>query len=74
MEHSRKPDEIYDRIERLVTGPYLELFARRERHNWVTWGNELAFKPPLVWGMRPCTKLSRATENAAVAHDNCGKA
>lgn len=26
-EHSRKPDEIYERIERLVPGPYLELFA-----------------------------------------------
>lgn len=47
MEHSRKPDEIHDRIERLVAGPYLELFARRECPNWVTWGNELAFKPPL---------------------------
>lgn len=28
-EHSRKPDETYDRIERLVSGPYVELFARR---------------------------------------------
>ena len=46
MEHSRKPDEIHDRIERLVTGPYLELFARRERNNWITWGNELAFRSP----------------------------
>ena len=27
-EHSRKPDEIYERIERLCSGPYLELFAR----------------------------------------------
>ena len=27
-EHSRKPDEIYERIEQLVPGPYLELFAR----------------------------------------------
>ena len=27
-EHSRKPDCVRERIERLVTGPYLELFAR----------------------------------------------
>jgi cystathionine beta-synthase len=27
-EHSRKPDEIYDQIEALWPGPYLELFAR----------------------------------------------
>lgn len=46
MEHSRKPDEAHDRIERLVDGPYLELYARRERRNWVTWGNELKFKSP----------------------------
>lgn len=33
-EHSRKPDEIYGRIERLVDGPYLELFARQRRPGW----------------------------------------
>jgi hypothetical protein len=45
-EHSRKPDEIHDRIERLVAGPYLELYARRERPGWLTWGDELPFKAP----------------------------
>jgi N6-adenosine-specific RNA methylase IME4 len=44
--HSRKPDEVHDRIERLVDGPYLELYARRERPGWMTWGNELEFKLP----------------------------
>lgn len=39
-EHSRKPDEQYERIERLVAGPYLELFARQSRPNWDNWGNE----------------------------------
>ena len=39
-EHSRKPDEIHDRIERLTDGPYLELFAREFRPGWMTWGNE----------------------------------
>jgi N6-adenosine-specific RNA methylase IME4 len=42
MEHSRKPDEIHDRIMRLVDGPYLELYARRPRAGWVTWGNEMS--------------------------------
>lgn len=41
MEHSRKPDEIHDRIMRLVDGPYLEIYARRPREGWVTWGNEI---------------------------------
>ena len=40
-EHSRKPDGIHERIERLVAGPYLELFARQKREGWTTWGNEL---------------------------------
>ena len=39
-EHSRKPDEIHDRIERLTDGPYLELFAREHHPGWTTWGNE----------------------------------
>jgi N6-adenosine-specific RNA methylase IME4 len=39
-EHSRKPDGIHARIERLVAGPYLELFARQTRPGWITWGNE----------------------------------
>ena len=47
MEHSHKPDEVYDRIERLVEGPYLELYARRERPGWVSWGDELPFRMPL---------------------------
>lgn len=41
QEHSRKPDEQYGRIERLVSGPYLELFARRKRAGWYSWGNEI---------------------------------
>lgn len=39
-EHSRKPDCVYDRIERLVDGPYLELFARTQHPGWTSWGNE----------------------------------
>lgn len=37
-EHSRKPDCQYDRIERLVAGPYLELFSRTGRPTWSAWG------------------------------------
>src|ERR1017187_320133 len=40
-EHSRKPDCVHERIERLVRGPYLELFARQQRPNWTVWGNEI---------------------------------
>ncbi|GIX48942.1 MAG: DNA methyltransferase [Candidatus Tectimicrobiota bacterium] len=41
-EHSRKPDELYDVIERCSPGPYLELFARQLRPGWTQWGDALA--------------------------------
>jgi len=40
-EHSRKPDERYERIERLAAGPYVELFARTQRPGWNAWGNQV---------------------------------
>ena len=40
-QHSRKPDCVHERIERLVSGPYLELFARQQRPGWTCWGNEV---------------------------------
>lgn len=40
-EHSRKPDCVHERIERLVDGPYLEIFARSSRPGWTVWGNEV---------------------------------
>lgn len=40
-EHSRKPDEQYERIEALVDGPYLELFARQAWPGWSAWGNQV---------------------------------
>jgi N6-adenosine-specific RNA methylase IME4 len=39
-EHSRKPDEQYDLIERCSPGPYLELFGRGLRKGWTVWGNQ----------------------------------
>jgi N6-adenosine-specific RNA methylase IME4 len=40
-EHSRKPDEVYERIEALCEGPYLELFARITRDGWHNRGGEV---------------------------------
>ena len=40
-EHSAKPVEQYTRIERLFSGPYLELFARKPRDGWSVWGNQV---------------------------------
>ena len=41
-QHSRKPDEIYERIEKLVGKvSRIELFARHRRKGWSSWGNQL---------------------------------
>lgn len=39
--HSEKPETIYTSVERLSGGPYLELYARKERPGWVSWGDEI---------------------------------
>ena len=39
-EHSRKPDEFVDLIERCSPGPFLEMFARGDREGWDMWGNQ----------------------------------
>jgi len=38
--HSQKPEAFLDVVEQASPGPYLELFARRNRFGWDTWGNE----------------------------------
>ena len=40
-EHSEKPEAVRQRIERLFSGPYLELYARKLTPNWTCWGNEI---------------------------------
>jgi N6-adenosine-specific RNA methylase IME4 len=51
-EHSRKPDQLHDIVERCSPGPYLELFARAPREGWHVWGNEVSgdatLPPPLA--------------------------
>lgn len=37
-EHSAKPDLVYEIIEGMYPGPYIELFARKRRANWESWG------------------------------------
>ncbi len=41
-EHSKKPEIVYDIIERMYPElPKVELFSRRKRENWAAWGNEI---------------------------------
>ena len=40
LKHSHKPEDIYA-IAEALPGPYLELFARRSRRGWHSFGNEV---------------------------------
>lgn len=40
-EHSAKPEELQDGIERISPGPFIELFARRRRPSWTCHGLDL---------------------------------
>lgn len=39
-QHSRKPDAVMDAIEASSPAPRLEMFARRQRLGWDTWGDQ----------------------------------
>jgi N6-adenosine-specific RNA methylase IME4 len=54
-EHSRKPEEAYERIQRLLPGPYLELFARQSQPGWDSFGNQpgLFDRGPVITRRRP---------------------
>lgn len=40
--HSEKPNKIYDLIEKMYPNQkYLELFARKNRKGWTSWGDEI---------------------------------
>jgi N6-adenosine-specific RNA methylase IME4 len=41
LPHSVKPPEFYKLVEEQSPSPVLEMFARRSRPGWHTWGNEL---------------------------------
>lgn len=55
--HSAKPEIQYERIEALVGGPYLELFARNTRPGWSSWGNQVGIRDGLFG--EPLTDDSR---------------
>lgn len=40
LPHSVKPEPFYALVEEASPGPYLELFARRNRLGWDAWGDE----------------------------------
>ena len=48
--HSEKPAAFYDMVERMSPGPYLDIFARKQRFNWDSFGNEaFDFREHGIW-------------------------
>ena len=43
--HSEKPPAAYDLIEARSNGPYLDMFARKTREGWTSWGDEVKVGP-----------------------------
>ena len=39
--HSEKPAAFYDMVESMSPGPYLDVFARKQRFGWDAWGAEV---------------------------------
>jgi MT-A70 len=60
-EHSRKPEDVRERIGRLVPGPYLELFARETNPGWDCWGDQTGlFDRGAVSTRRQASRLADA--------------
>lgn len=54
QEHSRKPAQFYSSVQRLVEGPYADLFSRESREGWMAWGNQAGlFDADHVASVRP---------------------
>jgi N6-adenosine-specific RNA methylase IME4 len=68
-EHSRKPDEIFDIIESCSNGPYLELFARGTRENWILWGNQAGEDYEPTWATYGNSSAAIITPIALSAKD-----
>ena len=48
--HSEKPAAFYDMVQRMSPGPYLDVFARKQRFGWDTWGDEaFDFRTHGIW-------------------------
>jgi N6-adenosine-specific RNA methylase IME4 len=53
-QHSRKPTEVYRRIERYCVGPRLDLFACERRNGWIPYGAEIdKYAARDVWAGAP---------------------
>jgi len=49
-QHSEKPAAFYDLVGHMSPGPYLDVFARKQRFGWDSWGDEaFDFRTDGIW-------------------------
>lgn len=48
QQHSEKPEEMRQLIEKVSYAPYIELFARKQVQGWDVWGNEVGLTLPII--------------------------
>ena len=49
-QHSQKPPPFYDLVSHMSPGPYLDVFARKQRFGWDTWGDQaFDFRTDGIW-------------------------
>lgn len=46
--HSEKPMELYQHIECVSPGPYLDMFSRRAIDNWSSWGDQAPYETKIA--------------------------
>lgn len=68
--HSAKPEAFQDVVESVSPGPYLELFARRQRLGWHSWGNEAHCHVSLGGGGAEQVGDSAATQHSGAGSQN----
>jgi N6-adenosine-specific RNA methylase IME4 len=52
--HSEKPAAFYDMVQHMSHPPYLDVFARKQRFGWDTWGDEaFDFRTDGIWHREP---------------------
>lgn len=66
--HSAKPEAFQDLVEQVSPGPYVELFARRDRLGWDTWGNESLGTAEMAHSCPSCEGTGRAEGDRFTAY------
>jgi hypothetical protein len=72
--HSAKPDAFGDLVEQVSPGPYVELFCRRPRLGWDSWGKgyELPTDSDSAPHRDPDREPANSVHNGGSGHDDFG--